>query len=102
MRKALLCLAFFAAGYLACHYARPGGKSRHPADPSSVNPVEVRNNRGLHAKLTAHRVTLTNPSAVISDSFDLTSAPDDARPLWRITFADGKVAYLLTEEPPTP
>jgi hypothetical protein len=100
MRKSLLCLAFFAAGYLVCHYAHPGRRPGNPADPREVNPVEVRNNRGLHAKLTAHRVTLANPSAVISDSFDLTSAPDDARPLWRITFADGKVAYLLTEDSP--
>ena len=95
-RRYAILAATFAAGWMV-------GRSRTPeADPRELNPVEVRNNRGLHARLTAHRLTIANPSAVISDSTDLTTAPDDARPLWRITFADGKVAYLLTEDSPTP
>jgi hypothetical protein len=92
----LFAVVGFSFGYVVGSGPNHQTGKHHDA----AGPVEVHNNRGLHVRLTTHRYTAANPSAVISDSVDVSPAPDDGRPLWRITFAGGRVAYFLTEDSP--
>lgn len=90
MRRPLVILVAFAAGFLAAHYVSP----HRPATAGDLAPVEVYCTHGVNARLVAYRVTEDG------EDCDLSACPDDARPLWRITFQNGRVGYFLTELTP--